>query len=175
MEGQINKNMENKPLTSPISITPVNPEIMKLGARSPEKKIYIVLYNRTDEDSNGFLYCVGRYDCYTSIERLLNTYPIDIHESLVLVEVPAVNSKGSGEWMLKHPDNASSIYQFCKAVEGLFSNQDFCIDDFNDQNLEEEDNEPRPITEADLRASRAIPKDEVSEAYLNFLKDKSES
>lgn len=159
---------------SPISFDSVPAPIRALGTKSPEEKIYIVLYNRTDEDSNGFIICEGRYDCYVSIERIVNTYPIDIHNSVVLVEVPAVNKNNNGEWMMKHPANASSIYQFCKTVEKMFPAHDFSIDDFNDKNLEADNDPEIPVTETDLRASysNAVASDadtEIAKSYQQML------
>lgn len=163
---------------SPITFDSVPAPIKALGTKSPEEKIYIVLYNRTDEDSNGFIICEGRYDCYVSIERIVNTYPIDIHNSVVLVEIPAVNKSNQGEWMMKHPANASSIYQFCKTVEMMFPGRDFSIDDFNDKNLEDDNNPEVPVTESDLRASygNTVANDadtEVARSYQQLLQEGS--
>lgn len=164
---------------SPIVFDNIPAPIKALGGKSSEEKLYLVLYTCPSDDSNGFILCEGRRDCYLSIARLLNTYTVDIHNSVVLVEVPAVNKNGNGEWMMKHPYNASSIYQFCKAVESMFPNEDFNIDDYNYKNLEE-DNDPTPVSEDDLRSAFhqqnteviASPEDtEIAQAYKSILEE----
>ena len=175
-------NNQNNMEFSPIAMDLTPAAIRALGGKSSEEKIYLVLYNRADEDSNGFLLCEGRMDCYTSIDRLLHTYPVDIHNSAVLVEVPAVNRKGVGEWMLKGIDNAPSIYQFCKSVECFFPNSEFSIDDFNDMPVEDDSYDKVesnvPVTEEDLRSMNnqpsgdAVANAEITEAYKEMLKDK---
>ena len=164
---------------SPIVMDKTPAAIRALGGKSAEEKYYLVLYNRIDEDSNGFLLCTGRFECYTSIDRLLHTYPIDIHNSAVLVEVPAVNRNGVGEWMMKGLDRAPSIYQFCKSIEAMFPNVDFSIDDYNEETLED-DNQPTtektPVTADDLYTRMAkdiaVASDPMADVYREIMKEK---
>ena len=166
---------------SPIIMDKTPAAIKALGGKSAEEKYYLVLYNRTDEDSNGFLLCTGRFECYTSIDRLLHTYPVDIHNSAVLVEVPAINRNGVGEWMMKGLDRAPSIYQFCKSVESMFPNVGFSIDDYNDEALED-DNQPEstegtPVTASDLhvrmvQSDVSVANDPMADVYREIMKEK---
>lgn len=118
--------------------------ILRLQPKSSEEKIYLVLFYRTDEDECLFHLGVGREDAYMAIERMCNTYPIDILKSIVLVEVPAIDRFGKGTYMLKAPEDAASVYAFCKSVEKYFANlTDFNIEEFNSENNDAE-NDRRP-------------------------------
>ena len=135
---------ENNGMFSPISFKPMPEQIKQLLATKPsgsEDKMYIILY--VHEDNQSFALAQGRMECYIMISRIMEMYPeTKIHESVVLVEVPAVNRSGEGEWMMKHPHNATTIYQFCKTYEPLFPNIEFNIEGYNvnEEEVSAEDN-----------------------------------
>jgi len=130
---------------SPIVFSDVDPRIAALGNKSSEEKIYLILYEYMDNEigdlEQKFKLCVGREDCYRTIENILATIEnVDINKSVVLVEVPGINKNGKGEWLMKNPINAPSIYQFCKMVEKMFGETAFDVDAYLNESSEEESN-----------------------------------
>lgn len=176
--------MEEKKLFNPIVFDEVDPRIVALGTKSADEKIYLVLYERYDEDGNKlseYLLCKGRDECYRSIDRLLHTYSIDVNKSVVLVEVPGINLKGKAEWFMKGISNALSIYEFCKVTERYFGDAAFDIDEFVDDNYNEKDekeitmevikeamNTPIAKTEADVFGGSQ----ELADVYSQAMKEK---
>lgn len=176
--------MEEKKLFSPIVFEEVDPRIVALGTKSADEKIYLVLYERYDENGyklSEFLLCKGRDDCYRSIDNLLHTYSIDINKSVVLVEVPGINLKGKAEWFMKGISNALTIYEFCKATERYFGDAAFDIEEFVDgyEDKEEEKeitmeamkeamNTPTAKTEAEVFGGNQ----ELADIYNQAMKDK---
>ena len=127
---------------SPVVFSSVDPRIEALGNKAAEEKIYLILYEyNVDGDlEQKFKLCQGREDCYRTIENILNTIDnVDINKSVVLVEVPGINKNGNGEWLMKNPINAPSIYQFCKMVEKMFGDSAFDIDSYLNEPTEEDD------------------------------------
>jgi hypothetical protein len=181
MENQNNQNSNERELFDPLIMSPINPEIRALSAQKTfEQRLYLVLYYRKDENDetvSEFAPYVGRYACYTGIAELLNLYNIDIHNSLILVEIPVINKSNKAEWVLKDPENAPSIYQFCKSVEVMFPALDFSIDDYNiAQPVEEEDDSPNPVTVESMvnkMNNAAASIDEVEKAYKELLKEQN--
>lgn len=146
--------MENNNKTwSPIAFAEVDPRILALGTKSSEQKIYLTLYTYREDGElmRSFDISTGRIDCARAIERFILDHPsIDIHNSVILVEIPAINAKGEGEWVLKHPDKSMTVYQFANSFRMCFSDE-FDIEEFNYQN--EDNNEPREVTMGDIAAS----------------------
>lgn len=164
MENNENKNVQKNNVApwSPVAFAAIDPRIVRLGNKSSEEKLYIILYNY--EENNCFEICNGRIECCKTIERLLNSYSIDIHNSVILVEIPAINSKGEAEWVLKHPEKAMSIYQFAKRMQVYFG-ENFDIEDYNYEN-NDPDND-RELTTEELREKMRNNKESIkSEADI---------
>ena len=96
----------NKQTWSPITFANVDPKIIALGTKSSEEKLYLILYiYKEDGDSfNSFELCQGRIECARTIERIILDHNVDIHNSVIMVEIPAINAKGDAEWVMKNPD-----------------------------------------------------------------------
>lgn len=161
---------------TPESEGPNIPEpILRLTAKSSEEKTYIVFFYRTDEDEAIFHMGIGREDAYMAIERMCNTYPIDILKSFVLVEVPAIDRFGKGCFMMKHPEDSVSVYAFCKSVEKYFANlTDFDIEEFNSENRElDNDRAPEQTQQQPTLAQMMAGSSDqaVAEAYAQAIQE----
>ena len=157
----MNDNMIMNGITPPQgAINPITfynvPEALKgVVNKRPEEKLYIIMYYYGD-DEKGFELCTGRMECYETIGRLIATYPdLQIYNSVVLVEILAVSRENNAEWMLKHPHNAPTIYQFCKNAEVYFPNSDFRIDDYATEVQQQE-----------------VHDDEITKAYKEIMNEK---
>lgn len=146
--------MENKKTFSPVVFDNVDPRIRDMmGSKQTEEKIYLILYtyrDRGEDEQNSFSITTGRIGCCEEIENILNSHDfVDIHNSVILVEIPVINSKGDGEWVMKHPDRAMTIYQFAKKMQVYFRDN-FDIEDYNTENSE--DDNDRDISNEEIAA-----------------------
>lgn len=158
---------------SPITFKPLPDALKGVQNKRPEEKLYMIVYVY-GEDEKGFELCLGRMECYDTIGRLVATYSdLKIYESVVLVEVLAVNRDNKAEWMMKHPHNAPTLYQFCKSVESYFPNSDFHIDDYA-TDAEQEVAESESRVPAEVTVSIPVADDEMTKAYREIMNEKEE-
>lgn len=162
--------MEEKKLFNPVVFNEVDPRIMALGNKTPEEKTYIILYERILEDGDRvqeFKICIGRKDTYDEVVRLVTSYNIDIHNSVVLVEIAAVDINGKADWFIKNPASAPSIYNFCLMMEKFFGTAEFNIEDYNDKPVEE-----NTTPAYQVQSSAVFENDELANVYNEAMKDK---
>lgn len=171
----------NKQTWSPITFANVDPKIIALGTKSSEEKLYLILYiYKEDGDSfNSFELCQGRIECARTIERIILDHNVDIHNSVIMVEIPAINAKGDAEWVMKNPDRSMTIYQFAKSFSMHFSD-DFDIEEYNYQNHDQETQSE--ITAQDISNAMNVKtvrneadvfegSQEMADAYREAMKD----
>ena len=159
---------------NPITFQQIPEALKGVQNKRPEEKLYIIMYYY-GEDEKGFELCIGRMECYETIGRLIVTYPdLQIFNSVVLVEVLYVNRDNKAEWVLKHPYNAPTIYQFCKNTEQFFPNSDFHIDDYvTDAQQEAAEAETKiEVVPEQITMSIPIDEDPMVKVYKDIMKVK---
>lgn len=150
-------NANEKKSWSPVQFDTVDPRIVALGTKSSEEKIYLILYvyREDGENMNSFDVATGRVECARCIERFVTDHVVDIHNSIIMVEIPAINVRGEAEWVMKHPNKSMTIYQFATRFSAYFS-EDFNIEEYNYQNDygdSDEGGTGREITMEDISAA----------------------
>lgn len=125
-------NEEKKPLRNPFTMINISEEAAKL-IKNPEERIYIVLYYNTEYEEYKCAEFTGRYNTYFGIQNILESESVDIRASKVLVELVGLDPfKGNKpRRYLMHPDEASSILEFCHSVENLFGDNAYSIDQYD--------------------------------------------
>lgn len=168
----------------PITFSSVPAPILALGGKSTEEKMYII-YWENNENTIGFNVCKGRMECYVTIGRILSQFEDDdsnapdILMSKVAVEIPVVNKDGNGIWAMTHPDKAATVYQFCKAMEGYFSEEiRFDIDQYLTESVEDDAVEyegPRSVDVGEImRGKKIFDGDQgMREVYQEAMNDQN--
>lgn len=125
-----------------------NPIIIDTPDKSPEEKMYIILYN-IEEDSleedmrNIFSICIGRTEAYNDIKNKLQSgMIINIHKSKILVETKQTEtSTGNRKYYLLPYLECISVYAFCINVYEYFMDDDFDIEEYNTSGPEDPEEE----------------------------------
>lgn len=119
------------PYYEPFTIEKVDQSVLELQ-RSPEDKEYYVLYYNLEYEEFKWKKFIGRYDTYFGIKQILDSESIDIRSSIVIVETVGIDpSTNKGKRYLNHPDNSSSIIDFCHYVEKFFGDNAYSIDEYD--------------------------------------------
>lgn len=126
--------------------------------KSPEEKIYIILYILNDvEDeieSKTFSICIGRTMAYLDIRNKLQSgLSIDVHRSLILTETRQTETEtGYSRYFMVPFKDSISVYAFCVSSAVYFSNDEFNIEDYADGDIPENkiDYVERPFTEEEI-------------------------
>lgn len=99
----------------------IRPIVYEAPNKTPEEKLYIILYKFSITDDTGFelvdhVYsnCHGRTNAFIDISDNMRLYDIDIDNSKILVETKQKNSTGDYIYFITHPDDSLSIRQFIK-------------------------------------------------------------
>ena len=115
-------------------------------AKSPEEKIYIILYKLNHDDYDEaytqiFNICIGRTEAYSDIKSKLESgMDIDVHVSKIITETKQTETaSGDKKYYLLPYDDCISIYSFCKSVENYYSDDEFDIEEYNNTSVPEVD------------------------------------
>lgn len=157
------------------------------SSKSPEEKLYYLIYTDPVEGNTSCEICYGRTTCYKTIQRLVISYdyldPIDIK---VLVEVVGIDVKTKKyRWFMMNPNDPKCLnaYRFCKQVEDQFDDG-FSIDDYSegldgqDDSVEFEQTNPVDAASAQqamFNKSLFGGEQEVADAFGKALKEMIES
>lgn len=126
--------------------------------KSPEEKIYILLYELNDiEDdvqSKTFSVCIGRTMAYLDIRNKLQSgLSIDVHRSIILTETRQTETEtGYSKYFMVPFKDAISVYAFCISSAPYFNDDEFDIEDYSDGDVPENKVEynDRPFTEFEM-------------------------
>lgn len=120
-----------KELYNPFVPVTVDPQVTAMK-KSPEDRMYIVLYYNTEYEEFKHAIFYGRYNVYFGIKNILDSESIDLSASTVLVETVALDpSTKSPKRYLIHPDNASNIIDFCKQMEVYFGENAYSLEEYD--------------------------------------------
>ena len=126
--------------------------------KSPEEKIYILLYTlndiEDDVESKTFSVCIGRTMAYLDIRNKLQSgLSIDVHRSIVLTETRQTETEtGYSKYFVVPFKEAISVYAFCVSCATYFNDNDFDIEDYSDGDVPESpiDYNDRPFSEDEI-------------------------
>ena len=136
----------------------INPIHYEAKEKSPEEKIYIILYNLNDVDeddptSKTFSVCIGRTLAYNDIKnKLLSGMAIDVHRSYVMTETRQTETKsGDIKYYMIPYEECISIYAFFVSISNFYSDDEFDIEDYADGDVPEDDrlNKANTVLSAD--------------------------
>lgn len=128
----------------------IDPLIHYAYEKSIEEKIYIVLYvlnpDYTEEEldriyHNIYSVCIGRSETYEDIKLKLNSsIGVDVYKSIVITEtLQTETSTSNTKYYLMPFNECISVYDFVKRVQPLMPRDDFDIDFFIEEGMEEVD------------------------------------
>lgn len=153
--------------------------------KSPEDRLYIVMYYNDNTESYEYNMYIGRTNCYFGIQSICENSEIDPKDMTVLVEYIVKNRKTNNyEYALMHPDNseAKNAFQFCKSVEDLFGDNAFDITKYTDAREDElDDISGTDVTPIDLLAHNMVDVNafegslEMANMYADIMREKNES
>lgn len=141
---------KNEPFTDPVtgvsSDGSIRPFEYDEKTKSPEEKIYIILYKlNSDEDDDIytqiFNICIGRTEAYRDIkEKLESGLEVDVHVSKIITETKQTEtSTADKKYFLLPYKECISIYAFCKSIQDYYSDDEFDIEDYNTTEIPEKD------------------------------------
>lgn len=123
----------------------VNPMIFDARTKSPEEKIFIILYlteedEVDDEHRHIYSVCYGRTEAYNNIKnKLISGLNIDIHRSIVITETKQTEtSTGDKKYYMVPFDECLTVYSFCNQVSGFYSDDEFEIEDYDTTDIPED-------------------------------------
>ena len=157
----------------------IDPLIHYAIEKSIEEKIYIVLYvlnsDYTEEDldriyHNIYSVCIGRSETYEDIKLKLNSsIGVDVYRSIVITETLQTETRTSNTKYYLMPFNECiSVYEFVKRVQPLMPKDDFDIDFFIEEGMEEI---VRNVNDkCDAVFVDAVKLDNVSKPVLSLIK-----
>lgn len=136
--------------------TLVRPIVYEAPNKTPEEKMYIVLYVIEENIEQEYDICIGRDKAFEDIINCLIYYNRDLNldKSKVLVETKQTSTTGDIIYFITHPNDSLSIkqfVQFClKEKPNLREQYGDIIDDFYDDsddvnNVNEVDTENKPF------------------------------
>ena len=175
-QNENEQQQAKKPLYSPFIVEEVDPSVMALMKSAEAKEYYVLYYNREYEE-NKWAKFIGRYDAYFGIKRILDSESVNIREAIVIVETVGVDpSTKKGKKYLNHPDNCSTILEFCHYVEKFFGDNAYNIDEYDDGPVDDPEESALTITASNttplgISQSTFIPQTEAAALALEVFKE----